>query len=200
MAIEKQQEINESQIGLTLFSKQRRNMTDNDKLCFVDSPPSFNSSGSPPSTDAIIIIDDDEEVTLERPKKKKRRLGSWWDNVEPFDELMCVVKGAPKAKEDNDVTSRADSCFSSTDLNETETEKKNDDDDEISHPKKKKNEESVGESTTTRNKKDYDHVTLEDLEVSMEDLKSIPWESFDTTWEIRSDPWLGGYLEDFVSL
>ncbi|XP_010428278.1 PREDICTED: uncharacterized protein LOC104712965 [Camelina sativa] len=199
MAIEKQQEINESQIGLTLFSKQRRNKTDNDKLCFVDSP-TFNSSRSLPSTDAIIIIDDDddEDVTLE-PKKKKRRLGSWWENVEAFDELMCVVKGAPKAKEDNDVASRADSCSSTTDLSETKTEKKNDD--EISLPKKKKNDESVGEiSTTTRNKKDYEHVTLEDLEVSMEDLKSIPWESFDTTWEIRSDPWLSGYTEDFVSL
>ncbi|XP_010474316.1 PREDICTED: uncharacterized protein LOC104753818 [Camelina sativa] len=195
MAIEKQHEINESQIGVTLFSKQRRNMTDNDKLCFVDSP-TFNSSGSQPSTDAIIIIDDDEVVTLE-PKKKKRRLGSWWENVEPFDELMCVVKGQPKATDDNDVASRADSCFSSTDLNETKTEKKNDDE-IISLP----NDESVGEisTTTTRKKKGYEHVTLEDFEVSMEDLKSIPWESFDTTWEIRSDPWLGGYMEDFVSL
>lgn len=178
MAIKKQ-ETNELQIGLNLFSKKRRNKTDDNKLCFLDSPI-FKSLGSPPPIDEIIIIDDDEEeqVTLE-PKKKKPRLGSWWDNVEPFDELSCVVKGSPEAKEDNDVVSRADSCFSSNDPHATKTNKKND--------------ESI-----TKNK-GYEHVTLEDLGVSVEDLKSIPWEAFDPTWEIRSDPWLGGYMEDLAS-
>ncbi|CAE5964016.1 unnamed protein product [Arabidopsis arenosa] len=187
MAIEKQ-DIIESQIGLNLFSKPRYSKTDCEKLCFLDSQ-TFNSFGSPASIDAIIIIDDDEEeVTLE-PKRKKPRLGSWWDNVEPFDELSCVVKGSPEAKEDNYVASRADSCFSSTDPHET---KKNDD--ERSLPKKKENDESLGESTS-RNK-GYEHVTLEDLGVSVEDLKSVPWEVLHPTWEIRSDPWLNGYIED----
>ncbi|KAG7589986.1 hypothetical protein ISN44_As07g022000 [Arabidopsis suecica] len=187
MAIEKQ-DINESQIGLNLFSKRRHNKTDYHKLCFLNSP-TFNSLGSLPSVDGIIIIDDDEEeVTLE-PKRKKPRLGSWWDNVEPFDELSCVVKGSPEAKEDNDVASRADSCFSSTDLHET---KKNDDERSLSN--KKENDESVGESRT-RNR-GYEHVTLEDLGVSVEDLKSVPWEALHPTWEIRSDPWLNGYIED----
>ncbi|KAL9311626.1 hypothetical protein AtEden1_Chr1g0074401 [Arabidopsis thaliana] len=195
MAIEKQ-EINESSIGFNLISEKRRhNKTHDDKPYLVDSL-TLNSWASQPSTDEIIIIDDDEEkeVTLE-PKRKKPRLGFWWDNVEAVDELCCVVKGSPpKAKEDNGVASKADSYFSSTDLHET-MENKKINEDKRSLPEKDKDESTVGESNKN---KGYEHVTLEDLGVSVEDLKSVPWEAFefDSTWEIRSDPWYGGYMED----
>ncbi|EOA34004.1 hypothetical protein CARUB_v10021500mg [Capsella rubella] len=187
MAIERQ-ETNEFPNGVALFSKQRRNNTSNDKLGFFDSL-TYNSSGSQPSTDAIIIIDEDEMVTLE-PMKKKPRFGSRRDNVDPFDELSCVVKGLPQAKGDDGVASIAD--YFSFDLHEAN----NKNEDERSLPmKENKHESTVGESSSTRNK-GYEHVTLEDLGVSMEELKNIQWESYDPTWEIRSDPWLGGYMED----
>lgn len=225
MAIEKQEITLESQIGLT---KQRSSQT-NDELCFLV-PPTFKSFGSPSSSTYAIIIDDEEtlepknkktdnldsptfnslvslpstdgiiiineEETLE-PKKKKPRLGSWWDYVESINELSSVIKGLPKA--------RVDSCFSSTDLHEKKTKKKKDDERSSSSLSSNhddnfidlREDEIVGSSN-----KGYRHVTLEELGVTVEDLKSMPWELFDPTWEIRSetmDPWLGGYIKDIIS-
>ncbi|CAN7054322.1 hypothetical protein IGI04_028767 [Brassica rapa subsp. trilocularis] len=59
----------------------------------------------------------------------------------------------------------------------------------------------LGESSGSNNNV-YRYVTLEELGVSVEDLKSTPWEAFDPTWETRSetmDPWLGGYVKDMLS-
>ncbi|CAH2046389.1 unnamed protein product [Thlaspi arvense] len=276
MAIEK----HESQIAL---AKKRSSHTD-DELGFLV-PQQLNSLGSS-FTDAIVIIDDDgeEKETLE-PKKKKRRLGSWWDDVEAFNELSCVVKGLSKAKE-NDASSSVDSCFtSSTVLQDTTNTKKKEDersslsshhhdnfidlceDDENkenqdscfssstvlqeTYTKKKDDERSslpshhhenfidlcekdegkeiqdscfssstVLQETNTKKKDDersslceedeskenqdrvgYGHVSIEEFGVTVEDLKSMPWEAFDPTWEIRSeimDPWLGGHVRDIM--
>ncbi|KFK41788.1 hypothetical protein AALP_AA2G172200 [Arabis alpina] len=104
--------------------------------------------------------------------------------------------------------SRVDSCFSSTDLHETETTKKKDDTNSslssIHHDNfiDLSEDEIVCETTISSSNKGNGHVTLEELGVTVEDLKSMPWELFDPTWEIRSetmDPWLGGYVKDIIS-
>ncbi|VVA93754.1 unnamed protein product [Arabis nemorensis] len=205
MAIdEKQETTHESQIGLT---KQRSSQTkdvltststiiiiDDDDEETLDSKnkktdkeetlepkeetldsPTFNSLVSLPSNDVITTVD--KEETLEPKTKKKPRLGSWWDYVGSFNELSIVVKGLPN----NDDVSRVDSCSSSTTLH-----------------KKEKNGSSEEEILGSG----YRHVTLEELGVTVEDLKSMPWELFDPIWEIRSetmDPWLGGYIKDIIS-
>ncbi|ESQ27834.1 hypothetical protein EUTSA_v10019582mg [Eutrema salsugineum] len=202
MTIEKQ----ESPVGFgRLITKQRSSQTDDDELC-SRLPQTFNSLGSPAcsSTNATVITNDDneeEKETLER-KKKKLRLGSWWDNVESFNELSCVVKRLPEAKE-NDAASSVDysRLSSSTDLHETKM--KTDDQQSLSNQNNLSEDESftIGESTRSSDK-GYRHVTLEELGVTVEDLKSIPWEAFDPTWEIRAetmDPWLGGYVKDMRS-
>ncbi|KAJ4894558.1 hypothetical protein Rs2_21352 [Raphanus sativus] len=226
----------------------------NDELSLVFQK--FISVGSPSSTDAIITMNDDEDETL--PTKKKPRLGSWWDDVDAFDQLSCVVKGLPtvqscfsstnlpetKTKEDKKrslssshhenllgytdsnnkeyqdclgyghvslpslggYVTPADSCFPSLSTGLRETNKdyesqlssSNHHGDDFIDLGEDKN---VGESANSSNKS-IRHVTLEELGVSVEDLKSIPWEAFDPTWEIRSvtmDPWLGGYVSDMLS-
>ncbi|CAH2065654.1 unnamed protein product [Thlaspi arvense] len=161
----------------------------------IDSP-TFNSLGSLPSTDAF-IVNDEEKETLERKKNKKLRLESWCDEAEDFNELTSVVKGLPKAKEDNDAQSRVD-----------HHEKKKDDERSLSTSRHDNNfidlskDKSVGESTSSGNKGN-EHVSLEELGVSVEDLKIMPWGAFDPTWEIRSetmDPWLGSYFSRFLAI
>ncbi|KAF8066440.1 hypothetical protein N665_1156s0001, partial [Sinapis alba] len=224
-----------------------------------------------PSTGTVIIINDDEEEETLEPTKKKPRLGSWWDDVDAFDELSCVVKGLPivhscfsstnlpeedkrslssshhenllgysdsvtcnnKENQDRlgyghvslgdlgilvedpslgayvkDIVTPVDSCFlsSSTGLLETKTKTNKDYESQLSSSSIHHGDnfidfgegENVGESTNSSNK-GIRHVSLEEFGVSVEDLKSMPWEAFDPTWEIRSvtmDPWLGGYVSD----
>ncbi|KAG2306984.1 hypothetical protein Bca4012_084063 [Brassica carinata] len=259
----------------------------------------LDSNSLPPSTCAVIILDDDEEVTLEsnknkkrknldsnpstgaiiiideektlEPKKKKQRLGSWWDDVDAFDQLSCMIKGSPtvhscfsstnlpetKTKEEDkrslssshhenllgysdsvtsnnkeyqdclgyghvslprlggyvkDIATPTDSCFpssSSTGLLQTMTNTNKDYESQLSSSNHHgdnfidfREGEFVGESTNNSSNKGIRHVSLEELGVSVEDLKSLPWEAFDPTWEIRSvtmDPWLGGYVSDMFS-
>ncbi|CAH8354949.1 unnamed protein product [Eruca vesicaria subsp. sativa] len=228
----------------------------------------LNSNSLVPSTNSVI---NDEKDTLE-PKQKKPRLGCWWDEVDAFDELSCVVKGLPKSKNDaasvvdsrfsltnlpetkpkegysdsvtgdnkgiqdrsgyshmsledsgisvedpslggyvSDIISPIDSCFSSSSsrLQETEANTNKNDERSLSSSNHHGNnfirfreDEIVGESSTNISNKGHRHLSLEELGVSVEDLKSMPWEAFDPTWEIRSetmDPWLGGYIQDMFS-
>ncbi|CAH2046388.1 unnamed protein product [Thlaspi arvense] len=118
-------------------------------------------------------------------KKKRPRYVSWWDDFKAFDELSCVVKGLPKAKEN-------DAATSCVDLHQKYTKKKKDDERPFSssHRDNFKCEDDE-RSTESNNKKDQDrvgsgHVSLEDLGVSVEDLKSMSWEAFVPTWEVRS--------------
>ncbi|CAH8359426.1 unnamed protein product [Eruca vesicaria subsp. sativa] len=64
------------------------------------------------------------------------------------------------------------------------------------------NEDKILCESSCSSNKGTRHVTLEELGVSVEDLKSIPWKAFDRTWEIKSqtmDPWVGGYIKDMPS-
>ncbi|CAN7048854.1 unnamed protein product [Brassica rapa subsp. trilocularis] len=240
----------------TLESKKRKNLDSNSLI--------------PSSTGGVIIINDDEEDETLEPSKKKPRLGSWWDDVDSFDELSSVFKRLPimhssfsstnlpetetKTKEDKrslsssdhenllgysdsvtsnnkenqdrlgyghvslpslggyvkDIVTPVDSSFpsSSTGLLEKRTNTNKDYESQLLSSANHHGDnfigenEIVGESTDNSSNKGIRHVSLEELGVSVEDLKSMPWEAFDPTWEIRSvttDPWLGGYVSDMFS-
>lgn len=181
---------------------QRSSQTTSDELRFLV-PPAFKSLGPPQYTDPTITIDGrykGETLESKKGKKKKPRLGSWWDEVEVLNELSIVVNGLPKQKE-NDADSRVD--HSSTDLHK----KKKDDERPLSSSSHHDNfidlteAEGVDENTGSKKGNGYGHVSLEELGVSVEDLKGLPWEAFDPTWEIRSetmDPWLGAYIKDLM--
>ncbi|CAN6906651.1 unnamed protein product [Brassica oleracea] len=239
----------------TLESKKRKNLDSN--------------SLTPSSTGGVIIINDDEEDETLEPSKKKPRLGSWWDDVDSFDELSSVFKRLPimhssfsstnlpetKTKEDKrslsssdhenllgysdsvtsnnkenqdrlgyghvslpslggyvkDIVTPVDSCFPSspTGLLEAKTNTNKDYESQLSSSNHHgdnfigfREDEIVGEGTDNSSNKGIRHVSFEELGVSVEDLKSMPWEAFDPTWEIRSetmDPWLGGHVSDMFS-
>ncbi|CAA7043133.1 unnamed protein product [Microthlaspi erraticum] len=175
---------------------QRSSQTTSDELCFVV-PPTSRLLRPPQSTGATITIGGKYKgETLESKKEmKKPRLGSWWDEAEVVNELSVVVNGLPKPK-DNDDEPRVDHSY--TDV----LQKKKDD--ERSFSSTSHHESSFIDLTEdeSENGDGNGHVTFEELGVWVEDLKALPWEAFDPTWEIRSeamDPWLGGYIEDMFS-
>ncbi|KAF8111331.1 LOW QUALITY PROTEIN: hypothetical protein N665_0076s0307 [Sinapis alba] len=81
--------------------------------------------------------------------------------------------------------SHVDDCFTFCSINDL-----------IKDPKK--GNEIIGESSGSSNKGNQ-HVSLEELGVSVEDLKSMPWEAFEPKWSETMDPWLGGYAKDIIS-
>ncbi|CAA7043134.1 unnamed protein product [Microthlaspi erraticum] len=132
-------------------------------------------------------------VTVEEQKinSKKRGLGSCCLDVGVFDELSSVVKGLSRVES---------SCFSSP--HEPETKKKKVDERSLSSTHHDKSFIDLSEDkTVAESTKGVRHVSLDEFGVSVEDLKSMPWEAFDPAWEIRSktmDPWLGGFVQDML--
>ncbi|CAN8235066.1 unnamed protein product [Cochlearia groenlandica] len=115
------------------------------------------------------VINIDDDDEDDYEPKSKQRLGFRRENIEVIKELGSVSKG-------------------SSNLN----------------PKEKGN--GVDSSLTSHHhdgeiasEKGNRHVSLDDLGVTVEELKSMPWEAIDPAWEIRSDLWLGRYVRDIKS-